>query len=137
MRLLAFCLVFFALMGAVFSDCSTDPAANRCIVSDWSDWSACTPRCSLYFDGGAIDTSRLQNRSRTVLQAPCPGAPCPALNDEGGALTQTRFCPQSPCTESYLRCQGSCVGCQAANYLPYTQSWCRCCANQDTAGIMA
>jgi hypothetical protein len=69
-----------------------------CVVSDWSDWSACSPEC------GGTGT---RTRTRTVVtEASCGGAACPPLSEEEpcGTCPDTAACLDGACFTKYPYC---------------------------------
>lgn len=81
-----------------------------CMVSEWSDWSACSAEC-----GGGTQT-----RSRTILtDAWCGGEACPELSESqacntqacsvtcaSGACTSEGACLDGECFTQYPNCSG-------------------------------
>ncbi|HET8523322.1 MAG TPA: hypothetical protein VFL82_08820 [Thermomicrobiales bacterium] len=67
-----------------------------CVVSDWSDWSACSAEC-----GGT------RTRTRTVVtEASCDGAACPPLSEEEscGTCPDNAACLDGACFIKYPYC---------------------------------
>eukprot|EP01012_Entosiphon_sulcatum_P049575 TRINITY_DN6820_c0_g1_i6.p1 TRINITY_DN6820_c0_g1~~TRINITY_DN6820_c0_g1_i6.p1 ORF type:complete len:7637 (+),score=112.47 TRINITY_DN6820_c0_g1_i6:5459-28369(+) len=82
--------------------CNTDPCAVDCVVSDWSQWGACSQPCG----GGET------KRSRTILTMNSHGGqPCPVLNEYQPCSTQP--CPVDCVVSdwgSWSQCNKPCGG---------------------------
>lgn len=72
------------------------PSGMSCLVSEWTEWSACAEPCR----------ATVRRRSRTILQEPRnAGQPCPHLEEHAGCAeywSQQGHCHNS-LSESFLR----------------------------------
>ncbi len=69
--------------------CNTQPCPINCVVSEWSEWSACSAEC-----GGGTQT-----RTRTVIIPAQYGGTCPPLSE-------TVACNTQPCQNGDSDCDG-------------------------------